>query len=234
MTTLEIQKALKDKGFDPGPLDGIRGARTISAVMAFQRVNNLEVDGVVGPMTSAALFGAAAPPTPDHGTFSQQQPWMIEAQSLLGLKEDTSDGSNPLIIGWAKALKLNYADDETPWCGLFVAHCIGSQLPTEPRPGNPLGARNWSQFGVKTDPQLGAVMVFWRKSLNSGLGHVAFYVGEDASAYHVLGGNQSDRVSVTRMPKDRFVGARWPCTVPDSHGPRRMMDASGKLSSNEQ
>ena len=45
-------------------------------------------------------------------------------------------------------------------------------------------------------PQLGAVMVFWRRSPDSGLGHVAFYFAEDERTYHVLGGNQSNMVSV--------------------------------------
>lgn len=56
-------------------------------------------------------------------------------------------------------------------------------------------------------------MVFWRKSLQSGLGHVGFYAGEDTEAYRILGGNQSDSVSLAWVSKDRFVAARWPVTV---------------------
>lgn len=53
----ETQKALKRRGFDPGPADGIFGRRTQSAVKAFQRsVGFLKVDGVVGGNTFAALF----------------------------------------------------------------------------------------------------------------------------------------------------------------------------------
>ncbi len=36
-TILEIQNALKDKGFDPGPLDGIHGRETQTAINAFQK-----------------------------------------------------------------------------------------------------------------------------------------------------------------------------------------------------
>jgi hypothetical protein len=46
-------------------------------------------------------------------------------------------------------------------------------------PGNPLGARQWEKFGNPAAPRLGVVMVFWRKSQTSGLGHVGFYTGED-------------------------------------------------------
>ena len=56
-------------------------------------------------------------------------------------------------------------------------------------------------------------MVFWRKSLASGLGHVGFYAGEDDQAFRIVGGNQSDSVSVAWINKSRLVGARWPATV---------------------
>ena len=54
------------------------------------------------------------------------------------------------------------------------------------------------------DPRLAAVMVFWRESLASGKGHVGFYAGEDDSAYQVLGGNQSDKVCLTWVAKNRL------------------------------
>jgi outer membrane murein-binding lipoprotein Lpp len=40
-TILDVQKALKAKSFDPGPLDGIYGGQTRSAVHAFQKANKL-------------------------------------------------------------------------------------------------------------------------------------------------------------------------------------------------
>ena len=40
-TILDIQKALKAKGFDPGPLDGIYGWQTTKAVTKFQKSKNL-------------------------------------------------------------------------------------------------------------------------------------------------------------------------------------------------
>lgn len=41
-------------------------------------------------------------------------------------------------------------------------------------------------------------------------GHVGLYVGEDDRAYHVLGGNQSDRVGFARIAKARLYAARQP------------------------
>jgi len=52
---LAIQKALKEKGIDPGPIDGKYGPKTTAAVAAFQKLNGLVMDGEVGPKTAAKL-----------------------------------------------------------------------------------------------------------------------------------------------------------------------------------
>jgi hypothetical protein len=49
------QQALKDKGCDPGPIDGINGPKTEAALREFQRKQNLEPDGRLGPQTRDAL-----------------------------------------------------------------------------------------------------------------------------------------------------------------------------------
>jgi hypothetical protein len=51
----EIQRALSEKGFDPGPIDGSFGALTRAAVGAFQAASGLLVDGEVGEKTARAL-----------------------------------------------------------------------------------------------------------------------------------------------------------------------------------
>lgn len=50
-----VQRALKNAGFDPGPIDGKLGSRTRQAVREFQGVNGLQVDGIVGKRTWARL-----------------------------------------------------------------------------------------------------------------------------------------------------------------------------------
>jgi hypothetical protein len=51
----DIQVALKERGFDPGPIDGIIGRDTIKAMNAFQAANNLPQDKYVNVDTLKAL-----------------------------------------------------------------------------------------------------------------------------------------------------------------------------------
>ncbi|AFZ20349.1 peptidoglycan-binding domain-containing protein [Allocoleopsis franciscana] len=51
----QLQQALKDKGFNPGTIDGVFGLGTKAAVRAFQQANKLEADGLVGKQTWNAL-----------------------------------------------------------------------------------------------------------------------------------------------------------------------------------
>ena len=51
----KVQVRLTELGYDPGPADGIKGAKTIAAIKQFQRDNNLTDDGVVGQKTRDAL-----------------------------------------------------------------------------------------------------------------------------------------------------------------------------------
>ncbi len=47
----DFQQGLKDLGYDPGPVDGTFGAKTETAVKAFQGDRGITADGVVGPIT---------------------------------------------------------------------------------------------------------------------------------------------------------------------------------------
>ena len=45
-TTQQVQRALANKGYDPGPADGVMGAKTRNALAQYQRDNNLKVGGM--------------------------------------------------------------------------------------------------------------------------------------------------------------------------------------------
>ena len=50
-----VQKRLDAYGYQPGPLDGILGAKTKAALMAFQKDNGLPADGMIGIKTLERL-----------------------------------------------------------------------------------------------------------------------------------------------------------------------------------
>ncbi len=54
-TVREAQQALKDKGYDPGPIDGINGPNTEAAVRQYQEKENINADGLLGPTTLDSL-----------------------------------------------------------------------------------------------------------------------------------------------------------------------------------
>jgi peptidoglycan hydrolase-like protein with peptidoglycan-binding domain len=51
----QVQAALKSKGMDPGPEDGVLGAKTQQAIREFQKSNNLSVTGRIDDKTASAL-----------------------------------------------------------------------------------------------------------------------------------------------------------------------------------
>jgi phospholipid transport system substrate-binding protein len=50
-----LQEALKAKGEDPGPIDGVIGNKTRTALRGFQKANNLKVTGMLDDQTSEKL-----------------------------------------------------------------------------------------------------------------------------------------------------------------------------------
>lgn len=157
---------------------------------------------------------------------------LVQAVKQLGVKEIVGKTHNPIIMGWAKDLGLQkvYTEDEIPWCGLFIAYCChAAGLEVVERP---LWALNWAKYGNKVnDPMLGDILTFKR----NGGGHVGIYVGEDDKYYHVLGGNQNNSVSISRIAKSRLHQARrtaWKVAQPASV--RKVhLEAKGTITTNE-
>jgi peptidoglycan hydrolase-like protein with peptidoglycan-binding domain len=54
------QMALRDKGHNPGPIDGVMGPRTSAAVREFQQKENLTVSGQLDAETRAKLMAGAS------------------------------------------------------------------------------------------------------------------------------------------------------------------------------
>ena len=158
--------------------------------------------------------------------------WLSYARRQLGTREAPGPANDSRIMAMAtrakKWLGIGYHADSIPWCGVYVADCMEAAGFASPRGAIAVRASWWETWGVPTTPRVGAIMCFRRP----GGGHVAFYVGEDAAAYHVLGGNQSDAVTIARIAKNRLAACRWPDGIPITTKPK-LASAVGAVSVDE-
>jgi len=219
-TVQQVQRRLIALGFDVGSAgaDGISGRMTIAAITAFQKSRELDIQypGTIGPKTLAALSLSAAAPV--------EPPWITSARQYIGLNE-VKDAK---VLD--KALKLDAS--VTAWCGAFVGMNIAAALPREPLPSGMLWALNWLKFGVPIDrdkPVMGAVGA----SERNGGGHVFFVVGQDKTYFHILGGNQSNSVSIVKKLKSDVKGLRFPSTYPLTTDVLPITTFTGKLAGSE-
>ena len=68
MEVRNLQQSLKDKGYDPGPIDGIHGPRTSAAVREYQAKEGLTVTGRLDDDTMGHLNGTGTVRTGSDGT----------------------------------------------------------------------------------------------------------------------------------------------------------------------
>lgn len=131
------------------------------------------------------------------------------ATSQLGVKEVSGPEHNPTIVKYAKEAGFDWVnDDETAWCSIFVSWVA---LKAGLKRSKLANARSWMDVGTPTsDPEPGDVVVFWRESPESWLGHVGFFMGfsKDLSRVYCLGGNQGNQVSISAMKADTVLGFR--------------------------
>lgn len=146
-------------------------------------------------------------PKPYAWLMSEPGPRMLgQMLALFGTHEYAGAANNPVIVAWAEECGIHgYTADAVAWCGLTMA-IAAKRAGWDYNPGhNALWARNWASWGTDAPhAALGDVLVFPR---GDG-GHVSMYVGEDDTHYHILGGNQSDSVSITRKAKTPILGIR--------------------------
>lgn len=167
-----------------------------------------------------------------------------EALHHYGKAEIVGPRHNPEILAWADELApwignlYRSKGDEVPWCGLFVG--ILAKRSGKPTPRNPLSALAWADWGrciaykttsgrIDGRPMLGDVMTFTRE----GGGHVGLYVGEDSTAFHILGGNQRNAVNIKRIAKSRFHSAQRLYRNQPANVRPVYMDARGPISVDE-
>jgi len=151
------------------------------------------IDNEFGPLSLAALFAEKGDDVPI---------WLKIAARELGVKE-RKGGENPRIIEYHATTSLGAKEDEVPWCSAFANWVFfKAQMPRT----NSAAAISWINYGTSSKPRFGSIAVYSRTGGN----HVAFLLERMADGDLVLGGNQSDAVTVTRHRIDTLKGYRWP------------------------
>jgi uncharacterized protein (TIGR02594 family) len=233
----QVQTELKRLGFYDGEVDGDPGPLTTRAVKDFQKSRALIIQypGTIGPKTLGALFDHTNTKEAPEPSVLVKTPWIDLALSKKGLHENINKTE---LVKFLKSDGRTLGDPtKLPWCGDLVETCIARALPNEPVPTNPYLARNWLKFGIPCDPQFGAVVVFWRGKKNGTSGHVGFLVGMGLASgkkvYYVLGGNQSNRISIAPLVASRALGTRWPRSIKLPLKPHLPQAKGGTISINE-
>ncbi len=94
-----IQKALNDRGYNPGSQDGVLGSQTTAAIRKFQRDNNLTDDGTIRASTLDRLnvqvssYNGSTGNTHDTGADRSSDTSRSSSQDI-GWNNSSSDGKN--------------------------------------------------------------------------------------------------------------------------------------------
>jgi len=209
----EIQRRLNEAGCGPIPVSGAFETRTAAAVRLFQarfpdaNGTPLKVDGVVGPVTWAALF-PDAPPQPPRPVPPLLAATLAAAAGEVGVME-TPPGSNrgERVDEYLRAVGLDPAGGVYAWCAAFVYWCFGKGAAATGR-ANPLprtagalalwrgagaaGARQISALEAKATPSLvgpGQVFVL---ATGGGFGHVGLVESVASGVLTTIEGNTND------------------------------------------
>lgn len=135
-------------------------------------------------------------------------PWMGVARGELGQEEISgSRRHNQRIVDYGQAVDLDVQDDETPWCAIFVNYVLMKAGYEGTREAL---AKSFLKWGREIDsPTYGCVVVL-KRGRSVWQGHVGFFVSETDKGLILLGGNQSNSVSMKEYKLSDVLGYRMP------------------------
>jgi uncharacterized protein (TIGR02594 family) len=192
--------------------------------MEFQKALD-DTAGLIGPAAEEALDDPKSVPpliksinqpiTRSVPPLDQDEtpPWYRAAFKEIGTRE-VGNNSGAAIARYRRLAQCG--QDHDPWCAIFANAMLASCDPavSGTRSASSQSFRNNPNFTKLSGPALGAIVVFWRNSPESGLGHVGFYRGETADSIYVLGGNEGDMVQIEPISKRQLRGYWWPASLP--------------------
>jgi uncharacterized protein (TIGR02594 family) len=156
----------------------------------------------------------------------QNAPWLSAAWAEFGVREKPGPANEPRVVRFfAEAGHGHVKSDATAWCAAFVAAILAR---SGIQGSGSLLARSYLNWGTPlAQPRPGAIAVLSRGPARW-TGHVAFYLGEAGERVFLLGGNQSNAVTVAAFDRKRVLGYRWPASAPQWETARSSGD--GRLS----
>lgn len=131
---------------------------------------------------------------------------VARAELKSNVSEIPGTANNPRIVLYHSTTNGGAAPDEVPWCSSFVNFCVEQ---AGLRGTDNKWAMSWHDARWGTDvtgtPAEGDIAVFERREGSaSGKqmgGHVGFFLSATSDSIRLLGGNQSNRVSIAQYPK---------------------------------
>ena len=113
---LRLQESLICLGYDLGGYgaDGVFGAATEDAVMAFQYDHDLDADGIVGPLTQEAIRMALNPPVPDPDPEPEPEPVPTGWEMAEGAGQTLPDGDYMILSNLHPKFYLDIDGAESP------------------------------------------------------------------------------------------------------------------------
>lgn len=166
-------------------------------------------------------------PEPLPSAAKPKEPkWLTLARAELGVKEGAGAANNPRVVRYYDDAGHPEVDhDDVAWCAAFV----GAMLKRAGLPhSGSLAARSYLTWGKAiTKPYPGCIAVFRRGK--GWQGHVGFYLATGEKGIKILGGNQSDAVTITTMKPADLLGYREPVTAGNSRTLRAGGAAVGLL-----
>ena len=161
--TAGLQVALRAYGFYLGPIDGISGQGTASAIRAFQRSSRLPVDGIPGQATRNALGRLGKPFYGERTLRRGRVGWDVSVLQFLLARH----GIGRVIDGYFGAETSAAVRRFQRRTGLVVDGIAGPQTLTALRGGRVVRSESAAQYLVRSGDSLTSIAQRYRTSVRS-------------------------------------------------------------------
>lgn len=144
------------------------------------------------------------PPTPNppYAPTAKSPPWVRIAWDEMGMRDKSQSFLQSRVADYLTVFGSPVTSAPKDWSAAFISWCLN-------RAGRPIVSGNDNNLFLKYGERLAAptegCIVMFRFPSSAGISHVGFYLYESMGRIAVIGGNQSDAVSVSHFSKTSVV-----------------------------